>query len=193
MPPPLTPAERDGVLARNRALRDTEKSFRSKVREMAGRDEHMRQMQASMSEQHLLRCPALPADVEQENQIGRGVVLSAAWLKQQIVEAFTNAAKLPTVEPSILASRLLKSHDFEFCIDVAAFGPGQANVHRLYAHIEALGMALPPSVAGSLARRLFVAIVNRDGVPQLNGKPDTEFCANCGESFPRGERCGCPT
>lgn len=192
MPPPLTPEEREGILARNRALRATEKSFRSKVREMAGRDEHIRRMKASMDEQHLCRCPVLPADVAQENQIGRGVTLSATWLKEQIVEAFTNAGKLPTVEPSIIASRLLKSHDFEFCIDLASFGPLHANVHRIYAHIEALGIALPASVMGSLARRLFVAIVNRD-LPESNDKEGAEFCANCGETFPRGECCRCPT
>jgi hypothetical protein len=192
MPPPLTPEEREGVLARNRALRDTEKSFRSKVREMAGRDEHMRRMKVSMEEQHLRRCPVLAADEAEENKIGCGVELTATWLKQQIVEAFTNAGKLPSVEPSIIASRLLKSHDYELCVDLAAFAPLHANVHRLYAHIEALGILLPPSVMGSLARRLFVAIVNRDA-PKLNGKSDMEFCANCGESFPRGERCGCPT
>ena len=178
------------MLARNRALRDTEKSFRAKVREMAGRDEHVRRMKACIDEQHLLRCPQLPADTEQENQIDRGVVLTATWLKQQIVEAFTNAGKLPTVEPSIIASRLLKSHDFEFCIDLLAFGPPQASAHRIYAHIEALGIPLPPSVMGSLARRLFMAIANRD-VPKLNGKSDAEFCEACAKTFPRGERCGC--
>jgi len=191
MPPPLTPEERAGTLARNRALRKTEKSFRSKVREMAGRDEHMRRMKACIVEQHLLRCPELPADKADENQISAGVILSMSWLKEQIVAAFTNAGKLPTVEPSIVASRLLKSHDFEFCIDLGAFGPEQANLHRIYAHIEALGIPLPPSVMGTLARRLFMAIANRDG-PKPNGKADAELCATCGVMFARGERCGCP-
>jgi hypothetical protein len=179
-------------LERNRALRDTEKNFRANMRQLSGRAEHVRQMHRCIEENHLSRCPVLEADTKDEGQVGPGVRLTIEWLTEQVKQAFANAGQRLAIDPAIIASRILKLHDWDYCVDVIEFTSDQVTPHRLFAHVHFLGIALPSSVQGTLARRMFLAIANRDAPKVVEGSAD-EFCEDCGAVFERGELCRCST
>ena len=103
----------------------------------------------------------------------------------------------PTLSPRIISARILRSHDLDLYCDVQQFYGTMVQIDRILAHIEWLGFELPQRVAISIARRLYVAMrtkstngSNGSSRPP-NGKPDEEFCPDCGERVPAGEPCGC--
>lgn len=125
-----------------------------------------------------------------ENGIGAGVNVTVDWLAAQVERAFALAGVAPTVVSGVVASSLLKSHDEERCADLQKIPASELDVNRVLAHLVWLKLPLPPRVAGSIARRLYVALINRDAIPRDDGE-ETEFCAECGQTVPKGEPCRC--
>jgi hypothetical protein len=184
--------ERAKQLDRNRTLREAESGARTRARRAASGDEKTETVRRAIEERRVDKFPSSPADAGDENAIGSGVPLSTSWVEEQVKQAFSNAGVPPTTEPHYIAVRLLQSYDHESCMDVRSFTSAEADPNRILAHVEGLGVRMPAAVAGTIARRVTLAILNRDA-PKPNGDAETEFCAECGKTVLRGEACGCST
>lgn len=191
MPPPLSPAERAREVAHVRSWRRSDLSVRRQQLEDTRVADKCAWIATFIAEGRAASYPVAEEDLAEENTIDAAVRVTVSWLAAEIDRALAHAEVDMRVDARTLAWQLLGSYDPELYCDVGHVPPAKLAVDRLLAHVEWLGLRLPRQVAGSIARRLFLGLANQLGRPP-EANSETEFCAECGATFPTGEWCQCP-
>jgi hypothetical protein len=190
MPPRLSPADRAREIARVRVRRRSDVPVRMRQREGTRVAEKREWIGAFIAGGSAAGYPVAEQDLAEENATGTGARVTVSWLATEIGRALAHAEAETAVDARTLAWQLLGSYDPELYCHIAQIPLERLSVDRVLAHLEWLGWELPQQVAGSIARRLFLGLANQSK-PAAAADSETEVCAECGATFPRGEMCRC--